>query len=267
MLVSPDKRMIDHARKLSTQAREPAPHYQHAEIGYNYRLSNVLAAIGRGQLRVLTERVAARRRNFEAYRQRAWAICQGSSSCPRRRGACATRWLTCITVDPARFGADREALRLALEGENIEARPVWKPMHLQPVFAACERIGGEVAQDLFERGPVSAIRARALPEERSDARRRRYTSRRSAGAAMSRPEIRRSLLLRVRNRHLLARRCAAAAPGRGAGLCAAAGQRPTPAVRADHARLRPRRADHQAADLRRPGPLRPLLAVCRARTR
>lgn len=151
MLVSADKRMIDHARKLSTQAREPAPHYEHAEIGYNYRLSNVLAAIGRGQLRVLNERVAAKRRNFEFY-QRALAGLPGLDFMPEAPWGRATRWLTCVTIEPALFGADRETVRLTLEDENIEARPVWKPMHLQPVFKDCEAIGGSVAADLFERG-------------------------------------------------------------------------------------------------------------------
>jgi pyridoxal phosphate-dependent aminotransferase EpsN len=151
MLVSADKRMIDHARKLSTQAREPAPHYQHEEIGYNYRLSNVLAAIGRGQLQALKDRVAARRRNFDYY-CRALGDLPGIDFMPEATWGRATRWLTCITVDPAKLGVDREAIRLALEAENIEARPVWKPMHLQPVFRDCERIGGDVAADLFERG-------------------------------------------------------------------------------------------------------------------
>ena len=151
MLVSSDKTMIDHARKLSTQAREPAPHYQHEEIGYNYRLSNVLAAIGRGQLQALPDRVAARRRNFDYY-CRALSDLPGIEFMPEAPWGNSTRWLTCITVDPARLGVDREAIRLALESENIEARPVWKPMHLQPVFKDCERIGGDVAADLFERG-------------------------------------------------------------------------------------------------------------------
>jgi dTDP-4-amino-4,6-dideoxygalactose transaminase len=112
----------------------------------------VLAGIGRGQLQVLEDRVAARRRNFDLYRAARWAGCPASSSCPRRPGAAHTRWLTCLTLDPEAFGADRETVRLALEAENIEARPVWKPMHLQPVFAAYEAVGGAVAEDLFERG-------------------------------------------------------------------------------------------------------------------
>ena len=151
MLVSPDESLIQHALKLATQARDPAPHYQHSEIGYNYRLSNVLAAIGRGQLRVLEDRVAARRGNFEFY-ARALAGVPGISFMPEAPWGRHTRWLTTLTIDPARFGADREAVRLALERENIEARPVWKPMHLQPVFAGFERRGGAVAEELFQNG-------------------------------------------------------------------------------------------------------------------
>lgn len=151
MLVSDDKRLVDHARKLATQARDPAPHYQHSEIGYNYRLSNVSAAIGRGQLRVLEDRVQARRRNFEFYHQ-ALKDLPGIEFMPEAPWGRHTRWLTCITIDPDKFGATREDVRLALEAANIESRPVWKPMHLQPVFAQYEAIGGSVAEDLFHRG-------------------------------------------------------------------------------------------------------------------
>ena len=151
MLVSPDEGLIAKARFLATQARDPAPHYQHSEIGYNYRLSNVLAGIGRGQLHVLADRVDARRRNCAFY-QEAFAGLPGISFMPEAPWNRSTRWLTCIQVDPKRFGADREALRQALEAENIEARPVWKPMHLQPVFAGCDHFGGDVAEDLFAHG-------------------------------------------------------------------------------------------------------------------
>jgi dTDP-4-amino-4,6-dideoxygalactose transaminase len=151
MLVSPDEALIQHALKLATQARDPAPHYQHSELGYNYRLSNVLAAIGRGQLRVLEDRVAARRRNHAFY-VRALAGVPGITFMPEAPWGRHTRWLTALTIDPALFGADREAVRLALEQEDIEARPVWKPMHLQPVFAAFERRGGQVAEELFQNG-------------------------------------------------------------------------------------------------------------------
>ena len=151
MLVSDDEELIAHARKLATQARDPAPHYQHSEIGYNYRMSNVLAGIGRAQLRVLPDRVAARRRNYEVYRD-ALAEMPGIRFMPEAPWGEHTRWLTCLTVTPSEFGADREEIRLALEAENIEARPVWKPMHLQPVFAHHPAIGGTVAEELFNDG-------------------------------------------------------------------------------------------------------------------
>jgi len=151
MLVSADAEFIAHARKLAQQARDPAPHYEHSEIGYNYRLSNVLAGIGRGQLEVLDQRVAAKRRIFESY-LRFLGDLPGLSFMPEAPWGCASRWLTVITIDPAQFGADREAIRLALEAENIESRPLWKPMHLQPVFASCEHVGGAVAENLFRDG-------------------------------------------------------------------------------------------------------------------
>src|SRR5690606_22172513 len=151
MLVSDDEALVTHARKLATQAREPAPHYEHAEVGYNYRLSNVLAGIGRGQLRVLEDRVAARRRHFAYYRERLGRL-PGVAFMPEAPWGRHTRWLTCLTLDPEAFGADREAVRLALEAENDEARPLWKPMHRQPVYAGYEAVGGAVAEALFARG-------------------------------------------------------------------------------------------------------------------
>jgi pyridoxal phosphate-dependent aminotransferase EpsN len=151
MLVTKRKEWADEARHLATQARDPAPHYQHSEIGYNYRMSNLLAAVGRGQLRVLDDRVSRRRANCEFYRQ-ALDDLAGIDFMPEFPGSHATRWLTCITVDPEAFGADREEIRLALERENIESRPVWKPMHLQPVFSGCRVRGGGVSEGIFERG-------------------------------------------------------------------------------------------------------------------
>ncbi len=150
-LVSNDGTAIERARFLASQARDEAPHYQHSTVGYNYRLSNLLAAVGRGQLRVLQDRVAARRRNAHRYRQ-LLADLPGIELMPEARYGRSNRWLTCITVDPHRFGADRETVRLALEVEEIEARPVWKPMHLQPVFTGCRVRGGRVAERLFETG-------------------------------------------------------------------------------------------------------------------
>ena len=151
MLVTDDERLAAHARKLATQAREPAPHYEHTEVGYNYRLSNVLAGIGRGQLRVLADRVAARRGNFGYYVNELGDL-PGVRFTAESEWGTHTRWLTTLTIDPAQFGADREAVRLALEAHNIEARPVWKPMHCQPVFRRFESVGGAVAEELFEAG-------------------------------------------------------------------------------------------------------------------
>ncbi|MBE8998671.1 MULTISPECIES: DegT/DnrJ/EryC1/StrS family aminotransferase [unclassified Nostoc] len=151
MLVSDDPQLVAKARFLATQARDSSPHYQHSEIGYNYRLSNVLAGIGRGQLHLLSERVAARRRNFKIYQQVLGNL-PGIEFMPEAIFGRATRWLTCLTIDPATFGADREQVRIALAAQQIETRPVWKPLHLQPVFAECEYIGDTVAKDLFTHG-------------------------------------------------------------------------------------------------------------------
>jgi dTDP-4-amino-4,6-dideoxygalactose transaminase len=151
MLVSRDGDRIAHARKLSTQAREAAPHYEHTEIGFNYRLSNLLAAVGRAQLAVLPERIAARRRVNSRYRELLAGV-PGISFMPEApygRGNC---WLTCIFVDPDEAGTDRETIRLALEAEDVESRPLWKPMHLQPVFRDAPAYGGGVSASLFERG-------------------------------------------------------------------------------------------------------------------
>jgi dTDP-4-amino-4,6-dideoxygalactose transaminase len=151
MLASTDSTLIEHARKLSQQARDPAPHYEHTEIGYNYRLSNILAAIGRGQLRILDERVAAKRRLFETY-QTLMADIPGIRFMPEAATGRCNRWLTVILIDPAVFGATPEQVRLALDAENIESRPVWKPMHMQPVFRDCSVRGGAVSEGLFEHG-------------------------------------------------------------------------------------------------------------------
>ena len=151
MLVSRNEEWIAHARKLSTQAREPAPHYEHTEVGFNYRLSNLLAAVGRAQLEVLPERIDARRRINERYRE-LLAGAAGISFMPEAPYGRSNCWLTCILVDPAEAGTDRETIRLALEAEDIEARPLWKPMHLQPVYCDAPVYGGDVSGSLFERG-------------------------------------------------------------------------------------------------------------------
>jgi len=151
MLVSGNPDWIAHARKLSTQAREPAPHYEHTELGFNYRLSNLLAAVGRAQLEVLPERVAARRRINARYRE-LLEDAPGITFMPEAEYGRSNCWLTCIVVDPDEAGTDRERIRLALEAEDIESRPLWKPMHLQPVFRSAPMVGGETSAALFERG-------------------------------------------------------------------------------------------------------------------
>ncbi len=151
MLVTRHKETADKVRFLSTQARDPAPHYEHSEIGYNYRMSNLLAAVGRGQLTVLDQWIQRRRANFEFYQETLGEL-PGISFMPEPAEMHSTRWLTCIVIDPEAFGATREDIRLALEDENIESRPIWKPMHLQPVFQHCRAVGGSVSQHLFEYG-------------------------------------------------------------------------------------------------------------------
>ena len=151
MFVSDDARQASMVRKLATQARDDAPHYQHSLLGFNYRLSNLLAAVGLGQIEVLEERVRARVGNFDAYRELLGDL-PGIGFMPDPGWGRSTRWLTVIRVDPEALGADREALRLALESHNIEARPVWKPLHMQPVFAGSEVRGGRVCEAIFADG-------------------------------------------------------------------------------------------------------------------
>ncbi len=164
MLVSNDPALIQDARFLSTQGRDPAPHYEHSRMAYNYRMSNVLAAIGRGQLLVLDERVRRRRANFAFYRE-AFEGISGVTMMPEADYGTSTRWLSVILLDPVEFGATAEDVRLRLESRGIEARPVWKPMHLQPLFAGCRRIGGGVAEGLFSRGLCLPSGTQLTPEE------------------------------------------------------------------------------------------------------
>lgn len=151
LLCSDDLELLERTRFRATQSRDPAPHYQHSELGYNYRLSNVLAAIGAAQFSALRARVAARRAHFSRYRA-VLSKLPGISLMPQADYGRSNCWLTVIQVDANQFGADRERIRQALEAENIESRPVWKPLHQQPLFAGCRRRGGEVAERLFERG-------------------------------------------------------------------------------------------------------------------
>jgi dTDP-4-amino-4,6-dideoxygalactose transaminase len=150
-LVSANELWIQKARFLATQAREPAPHYQHVEIGYNYRLSNICAGIGRGQLQVLDERVSQRRLNFLHYKN-ALKDVPGLSLLEEPPQALSNRWLTTILIDPTKTGVTREEMRCRLQDENIETRPLWKPMHLQPVFKDTPAYTAGVSEDLFDRG-------------------------------------------------------------------------------------------------------------------
>lgn len=148
-LVSHRPEWIRMAGFLSTQARDPAPHYQHSRVGYNYRMSNVLAGIGRGQLKVLDERVRQRRAIFDAYKKNLEDI-SALSFQGEGEGARSNRWLTAMQVKDATVS--RETIRLALEKENIESRPLWKPMHLQPVFSGCPAYINGVSESLFNDG-------------------------------------------------------------------------------------------------------------------
>jgi dTDP-4-amino-4,6-dideoxygalactose transaminase len=151
MLVSHSARLVDQARHLATQARQPFPHYEHTELGYNYRLSNLLAALGRAQLRGLDSHIDRRRAINTDYRS-ALGDLTGLTFMPVAATGEPNWWLTCVTIDPDEFGADREQLRLALESQDIESRPTWKPLHLQPVYAGAPIVGGAVCASVFERG-------------------------------------------------------------------------------------------------------------------
>jgi pyridoxal phosphate-dependent aminotransferase EpsN len=151
MLVSSDPAMIARAQKWATQARDPARHYEHSELGYNYRLSNVLAAIGRGQLQALPQKIERRREIFDFYR-RALGDLPGIDFMPERPEGRGNRWLTCLTIDPAASGVGRDAVLDALEAENIEARPLWKPLHRQPLYRGSICFGGTLADRLFAHG-------------------------------------------------------------------------------------------------------------------
>lgn len=166
MLVSNNTKWVDKARHLSTQAREPAPHYEHTEIGFNYRMSNLVAAVGRGQLEKLEELVDKRRSNFEYYQSKLGDL-PGIEFMPEIEKGRSTRWLTSALIHPEKFGATREDIRLALEAENIESRPAWKPMHMQPVYSKCRMVGGKVCERIFEYG-ISLPSGTALTSKELD---------------------------------------------------------------------------------------------------
>ena len=150
-LVSHDASIVKEARFLSTQARDEAPHYQHSKIGFNYRISNLCAGVGRGQMEVLAERIEQRRANFYLYYNRFKTV-KGISFVMEPDTYFSNRWLTTLLIDPSVAGFSREHLRLALEKENIESRPLWKPMHMQPVFSDCLFFGNGVSEKLFNDG-------------------------------------------------------------------------------------------------------------------
>ena len=151
-LVGNHKELVDKARFLSTQAKDPFPHYEHSQIGFHYRMSNITAGIGRGQLLVLPERVAQRRAVCAFYQQELSGL-PGLQFLEEPAGSFSNRWLTTVLIDPQQSGGvTRETIRLKLEADNIEARPLWKPMHLQPVFRGAVSFLNGVSEQLFEQG-------------------------------------------------------------------------------------------------------------------
>jgi len=151
MLVSQDAELIAQARQLATQARDPAPHYEHSQLGYNYRMSNILAAIGRAQFTTLDVKVEKRRALFQQYHERLSPL-PGVSFMPEADFGKSTRWLTCMLLDPEHSKVTRDAILDALAKDNIEARPLWKPMHLQPLYKNCEYYGNGLSENLFKNG-------------------------------------------------------------------------------------------------------------------
>lgn len=152
-LVSANEEWIKKARFLATQARDNAPHYQHSHIGYNYRMSNICAGIGRGQMKVLPLRVQQRRNNFEFYRKHFSSIQAIQFQTEPNADFFSNRWLSTILIeDSANNSPGRETVRLALEKENIECRPLWKSMHLQPIFSSAPFYGDGTSERLFEKG-------------------------------------------------------------------------------------------------------------------
>ncbi|NOR44217.1 MAG: pyridoxal phosphate-dependent aminotransferase, partial [Candidatus Delongbacteria bacterium] len=151
MLISNDIENINKARFLSTQARDDAPHYEHSHIGYNYRMSNILAGIGRGQLQILDQRVDQKRKIFDMYFQ-AFKNIEGIEFQPELEKSSGNRWLTSVYIDPVVTGVTREDIRLELQKHNIESRPLWKPMHLQPIFKDSSNYLNGVSEKLFKDG-------------------------------------------------------------------------------------------------------------------
>ncbi|MEI2672490.1 MAG: aminotransferase class I/II-fold pyridoxal phosphate-dependent enzyme [Chitinophagaceae bacterium] len=150
-LVSSNLEAIKKTRFLATQARDPAPHYQHSTIGYNYRMSNICAAIGRGQMEVLSNRVDSRKKNFNYYQSRL-SVLPAITFLPEPENVSSNRWLTTIQIDSTQTSATPNTIRLALESLNIESRPLWKPLHLQPIFAQFPSFVADISTNLFFNG-------------------------------------------------------------------------------------------------------------------
>jgi len=151
MLVSNDEELIEKSKFLSTQARDEALHYQHSQIGYNYRMSNICAGIGRGQMQVLNLRVSQKRKIRDFY-EKIFNGIEGIKVLKENSNSFSNAWLSCILIDPKKTGFTREKLRLAFEKDNIEARPLWKPMHLQPIFKNFPAYLNGVSEKLFSQG-------------------------------------------------------------------------------------------------------------------
>jgi dTDP-4-amino-4,6-dideoxygalactose transaminase len=170
-LISKNKALVEKAKFLATQARDNAPHYEHSHIGYNYRMSNICAGIGRGQMQVLDERVQQRRSVYHFYYD-SFSCNPAISFLPELTGFKSNRWLTTVIINPAvsSTGASREELRIALEKENIESRPLWKPMHLQPIFKGCKKFSNGTSERLFEEGLCLPSGSNLTKEQLSDIR-------------------------------------------------------------------------------------------------
>jgi pyridoxal phosphate-dependent aminotransferase EpsN len=166
MLVSNNREWVDKARHWSTQARCPGIAYEHSDMGYNYRLSNVLAGIGRGQLEVLAARVEQRRSVAFRYRA-AFSDLEGITFMPQAGYGLHTNWLSCFLIDQQRFGCSRDELIRFLDAAGVESRPVWKPMHMQKLYQDCARYGGSVAEHLFAHGICLPSSSSLTPEEQA----------------------------------------------------------------------------------------------------
>ena len=206
MLASASRELVEKARFWATQARDPGIAYEHSEMGYNYRMSNVLAGVGRGQLEVLDLRVEQRQAIARRYRE-AFADLPGISAMPQSPHGLSTNWLSCFLIEARDFGCSRDALIGRLDEAEIESRPVWKPMHLQRLYADCERFGGAVAEDLYRRGiclPSSSNlsvedQAYVIDRVRSAAGRGRFR-RKGARLRPSESDFSGSLLCRMKSR-------------------------------------------------------------------